>query len=230
MYFVRVMGILHFEYIYLIPVILCASASIRSFKLNWPKPFRLFSAFLLTTLLIEIFAISWEWVLHDNAWWSFSQSNLWVYNGFLPVRHLFLTLFFYYIVTSGSIKQIIIWTTPSFILFSLVNYGFIQTPFQVNSHSIILSNVLITLIIVLFFKQVLEDKRVIRLATSTEIWIALGSLLYYSGSLPFFIFFNRLIESDSVLLGPLLFINDGLNVFMYSLFVIAFLCSPKIQK
>lgn len=205
-------------------------ASIKSYKLKWSKPFRLFAAFLFATFIIEVFAISWQWFLYDAFRQDYSQSNLWIYNGYVGIRHIFLISFFYHLVTSRSVKQIILWTTLSFTLFFLINYGFIQTPFLINSYSIILSNILISLAAVVFFKQVIEYKEVISLTKSTEIWLALGCFIYYSGSLPFFMLFNRLIESDSPLLASLLFINDGLNIIMYSLFLTAYICSPKIQK
>jgi len=223
-------GLYNLEYIYLIPITLSAALSIRSFSLKWKKSFKIFSILLCITLIIELFAISWEWDFYKNNIWNLPQSNLWIYNGFTTVRHIFLMTFFYYIINSPILKKMILWTSFIFFIFSLINYCLIQTPFKVNSYSMIISNTLITSIVILFFKQILNDRKVIRLISSTEVWIGIGILLYYSGTLPLFILFNKLIASNSPLLTTLLFINDGLNVIMYSLFFTAFLCSPQIQK
>src|SRR5579862_8186747 len=84
-----VQKLLSYNYIYLIPLVISAFASLRSFRLARLKPYRLFSLFLMTSLLIEIFAISWKWWLHQTGLWNFPISNLWIYDAFLTVQLFF---------------------------------------------------------------------------------------------------------------------------------------------
>ncbi len=230
MYFNRVKSLLSYDYIYLIPLFLSAVVSVNSFRLKWSWGFRLFSSLLLTTVFVEVFAISWKWGMYKGPFWDFSPSNLWIYNAFLIPRHLCTVLFFFSVQNSSAIKKILLLSLPLFIIFSIVNYFFIQTPFSVNTYTVVLSNSIIIMTVLLFFKQVIDEERVINLVKASEIWIALGTLVYYTGTLPFFVLFNTIIESNSPLLMPLLYINDGLNVLMYSLYLTAFLCSPQTQK
>jgi len=230
MYIVRVKGLLNYEYIYLIPVILSAVISTRSFRWNSQIRFKLFSALLLLTVFIETFAISWKWFLHETILWNYDQSNLWIYNAFLTLRHLFTLSFIYFIIKFPLFKKIIVWSIVPFILFSITNFLFIQTPFNVNSFTIILSNVILISTSSMYFKQTLEETKIIKLNSKSEVWICLGVFVYYSGTLPFFMLFNKLITSSSPLLNSFLFINDTLNIVMYSLYLIGFLCLPQTQK
>lgn len=230
MYIVRVKGLFNYEYIYLIPMFLCAIISIRSFIWKSQIQFKILSVLLLLTLFIESFAIAWEWVLHKTSWWSFNQSNLWVYNGCLTIRHILTALFFQNIIKDTKWKRIIVLSIVPFFFFAIFNYFLLQTPFNVNSFTIILSNVILVFVSLLYFKQLLDDSKIIRLSKKSEVWITLGIFIYYTGTLPFFILFNKLISSNSSLLSSFLFINDTLNIIMYSLLLIGFLCLPQTQK
>jgi len=224
MYIVRVKDLLNYEYIYLIPMILSAVISTRSFVWNREVRFKLFSVLLLLTIFIEVFAISWKWSLHETSLWNYNQSNLWIYNAFLILRHLLTLLFMYFILEISLLKKILKWSIIPFLIFSIINYTSIQTPFNINSYTIILSNIILVITSLMYFKQLLEETKIIKLSSKSEVWICLGVLIYYIGTLPFFILFNKLIATSSPLLNSFLFINDTLNIVMYSLYLIGFLC------
>src|SRR5258706_11384543 len=99
--------LLSYSYIYLIPLLLSAIFSLKSFRLNWPKPYKLFSIFLCLTLIVELFAISWKWYLFKTDYWNYSKSNLWIYNAFLLISELFLLLFYYGVLISPTLKKMI---------------------------------------------------------------------------------------------------------------------------
>ncbi|CAM1339208.1 conserved membrane hypothetical protein [Tenacibaculum aestuarii] len=230
MYIVRVKGLVNYEYIYLVPVVLSAIVSVRSFIWNKEIYFRLFSILLLLTILVELFAISWKLELHQTKYWNYSRSNLWIYNAFLSFRHVFTLLFIYFIIETPQLKQMIKWSIIPFILFFTLNYVFVQTPFYVNSYTIILSSIILVVISVAYFKQILEETKIIKLSIKPEFWICLGGFIYYTGTLPFFILFNKLITTSSSYLNSFLFINDTLNIVMYSMYLIGFLCLHQNQK
>lgn len=221
--------LLSINYLYLIPLMAGTIISLVSFRQHWPKAFRILSVFILLTLIVEAFAILWKFELYKTAHWEYSRSNLWIYNAFTMIRHVFLMTFFYMIVRYPLVKKMMLWLTLVFILFSLVNYLLIQTPHAVNTYTIIPANVMIVGMVLVFFNQVLNDEKIVRLSASTEVWISLGVLIYYSGTLPFFIFFNYLITANTPLLLSSLYINDFLNVTMNTFYLIAFLCKPQFQ-
>lgn len=219
-----------YSYIYLIPLLLSAIFSLKSFRLKWPKPFRVFSIFLISTLLVEIFAIAWKWELCKTAYWSFSPSNLWIYNAFLMIRHLFFLAYFHEILTAPSLKKFITISIIPFLILACINYAIIQTPHKVTTYTIILANVITVLLSLAFFRQILRDKKVIRLSSSSEFWIALGAFIYYSGTLPLFIFFNYLLKEHYSMAESYSYINDALNIMMYTFYLISFICKPRFLK
>lgn len=222
--------LLNYNYIYLIPLLFSAILSLKSFRLKWPKPYKIFSVLLLSTLAIEVFAIAWKWGLHETNYWNFSHSNLWIYNAFLLGRHLFLLSFFYQVIVSTTVRKIILWSVVPFLLFAIANYQFIQTPHYVNTYTIILANTVTIMLSLTFFYQILNDNNLTKLYSNSIVWISLGSFIYYSGTLPFFLLFNYLIKENIPMALSYLYINTALNTIMYTCFLISFLCKPHHQK
>ncbi len=222
--------LLDYRFIYLIPLLLSAAFSLRCFRLKWPAPYRIFSIFLLSTLLVEIFAIAWKWELHQDLFGKYTRENLWIYNAFLVIRHILYLSFFYFVLDSPALKKMIRWSIIPFLVVGLLNYFFIEKPHTVNNYAFITSNILIVLLSLASFNQLLKNKRLIRLSADPLTWISLGTLIYHSASLPIFIYFNYLLNGYFSLMDTFLFINDSLNIIMYTLFLIAYLCTPQSQN
>lgn len=202
--------------------------SLRSFRLNWPGHLKVFSVFLFSTLAIEIAAIAWKWELYKIGGWQYS--NLWIYNAFLPVRHMFFLLFFYKILTNPALKKIILLSAIPTFIFSIINYFFIQGPHIPSTYTIITENIITILLTLAFFNQLLKDKNLIPLTSVAEVWICLGTLIFYAGSLPLFMLFNYLITEQPAVASSYFHIVDVLNIAMYLSYLIAFLCKPYPLK
>jgi len=179
---------------------------------------------------MEWFAILWKWELYKGPFWNYSLTNLWIYNAFVTIRHLFLLFFFKGILIAPYQKKVIVWTVAPFVTLGLINYIWGQTPFNINTYTIVSANTITIFFCLVFFNQVLKDKKLIALGTSTEVWLVLGLFFYHSGTLPFFIFLDYLTKLRSTIVFSFLYINDALNLVMYSSFIIAYLCKPQFQK
>ena len=230
MYIVRVKNLISYEYIYLIPMSLSAIISVKAFIGRHKNFFKLFSVLLLLTIVVESFAISWKLFLNKTSFWNYGPSNLWIYNAFLIVRYALTIAFIYYLIKTIRGKTIILYSSILFISLAIINYIFVQTPYAVNSYSIIIFNIILVIATLIYFKQLLDDLEIVKLVTIPEMWICLGILLYYSGTLPFFILFNSLINNYTALLNSFLIINDSLNIVMYALYLIGFLCLRSTAK
>lgn len=222
--------LLDLQYLYLIPILLSALASLRAVKQKWPRPFRIFSLYLLSVLAVETFAVAWKLKLHNTAYWNYSEYNLWIYNAFVTIRHLFLLSFFYGIIKFPAVKKWILISIPPFMLFAVFNYFFWQTPHMVNNYTIAFANVITALLSLTFFYQVLRDKEVIALTRASEVWIVFGTFMYHAGVLPLFMFMNYLNASHQIIADSYFQINDALNILMYTLYLISFLCKPHSLK
>jgi hypothetical protein len=230
MYITRMQKLLGFHYLYLLPLLLSTILSLRAFKQEWAKPYRLFSVFLWTTLAFEIFALAWKWELYQTAWWSFKPYNLWIYNLALILRNLFYGVFFEMLIPDRKQKRVVRFAAAVIFIFGIADYLFIETPHQVNSYNIIAGNILVILMCFLFSRSLLEQDKLIVLYRHPAVWISLGAFVYHTGSLPFFICLKYWAIEFPKLSISLLYINHSLNIIMYLLFITAFVCKPQYQR
>jgi hypothetical protein len=220
--------LLDLNLLYLIPLLLSAVFSLRVFMRKWPKLFKVFSIFLWITAFFEFFAVAWVFWLHKK--FGFNYYNHWIYGALITIRHLFLLYFFFNILNTPSIKKLIKQSVIPVVAFAIINYAFIQTPFALNSYTMIITSLITILLCMAFFYQILKDERIIELSKSTEVWIVSGSFLYYATTLPLFIIFNFLVKENALLMSSFYRINDLMNLIMYSSYIIAFLCKPHSPK
>lgn len=221
--------LLTYEFIYLIPILLSAIFSLRSFGLKWPKQYRLFSAFLILTLVSESFAIAWKWHLHETSFWRYTKNNHWIYNSFHIGRFVLFVLFYYLALKPSQTKEIIKFISAFVTVFAILNYFFIQGPYQSNSYTILLTNACGILLSLLFFKEVIGQTENVKLRTDPMFWISLGTFIYCSVSIPYFIF-SAYVFKNQTAGHPLLNVNSVLNIIMYTCYLIAFLCPPRSPK
>lgn len=214
-----------YRYIYLIPILLSAIFSLKSFRLEWPRQYRIFSVFLMLTLLTEVFAITWKWYLHKTIWWDYTIHNLWIYNSFHILRYSLFLVFFYKMLGSVQVKKIILYVGSLIIAFGVIDFWVIQSPYPMNNYTVAFTHIFSIILSLLFFRQVLREVKIINLTRHPMVWISLGTFIYCSGSLPWFIMFNYALEFPTM--AVILFnISTVLNIFLYTFYLIAFLCRP----
>ena len=217
-------------YIYLLPLFLGAIVSLRSFRLNWPLPYKYFSFFLLSVLTIELFATAWKYFLHNTPWWHYSVYNIWIYNCFLIPQYLFYLFFFYLVLKSKVTRKIILLLVIFYTIFSIVNIFFVQTPHAVKINVIIAGDIIVIYLTISFFIQLLKDPELINLVYEPLVWISIGAFIFHLGNLPYFMFINTLNRINLSLSLSLFKIVLILNTLMYSFFTISFLCKPNYLK
>jgi hypothetical protein len=222
--------LLSYNYLYLVPMLLSALFSLRAFRLKWPPAYKIFSFFLITSFLVEAFAIAWKWELYKSPWWSYSRSNMWIYDAFVTIRYLFIVLFFYRLMQQEKTRKIILYSLVPFLLLAIPNYIFLQGPHTVNTYTIIFAYGATVIFTLFYFHHVVKQETLVKLTREPAVWISLGLFLYHAVTLPFFIFFNYLLTEQPALANTYLEINDALNIIMYTLFLISFLCTPMVQK
>jgi hypothetical protein len=222
--------LLSVHYIYLIPLLAATIAGIRSYRQKWPAPFPQFSLFLLLTVLIESFAICWKWYLHKTAYWSYSKGNYWIYDAFVIVKILFFMWLFYRLLHSARVKKAIRVIAVPVALLGIMEYSLTQTPVKATIYTIGVSNLIITLLSLGFFRQILKEAIVADLKNNPAVLIATGALIYHSATTPLFIYLNFLNAGSQSLAISFIYINHVFNIIMYSLFLTSFLCKPSFQK
>jgi hypothetical protein len=215
--------LLKYEYWFLLPLLLSAILSLRSFWQKWPKQYRWFSVLLIVSFLTEALAISWKWHLHNQ----FSKNNFWIYNSYVTIRFVLLLGIFYQIIQAPGIKKAIRYAGPIIVSFNVLNYLFLQGPFQYNTYSVVLTQYPIVLLCLGYFKQLSEENIMVLLHKEPMVWMAFGTFMYSAVSLPFLTNLNLLNMLPFGIAMSSLPINMTLNLLMCFFYLISFLCRPQ---
>jgi hypothetical protein len=213
-----------------VPLFFAALAGLKTLGPDWARPFKGFTIFLWLTFFTEVFAILWKWYLFETPWWSFGRTNLWVYNAFLAVRFCCMCFFYLHVLESSKIKRLMRMAIFPLALFGVLNFFFIEGPHAVNYLSVIPYHITFIFMALAYFRQLLADKKILPIKMQPTAWISLGTFIYYTGTLPFFITLEYLIKHNINLAVSMLYINNMLNVLMYSFYLTSFLCKPQSQK
>lgn len=218
------------HFLYLIPLTVSAIISIKALMKGWANPFKWFCVFLLVTMGVEWIAVGWKLFFHQGAYWNFPKSNLWIYNLYIIPEYLFYLVFFCQVIDNKRIKKILLPFGLIYLLFGLINIGFIQGLLKLNTYTIILGGLIAVVLSSAYFVQELNRKNPEMVHKHPLFWISAGVLVFHSVSLPNFIFMNYLSRTNLPLAIALFNILLVLNILMYSFYLIAFLCHKPIPK
>jgi hypothetical protein len=228
-YFRRMQKVL--QHIYILPLFISMLLSLKSFRLSWPAPYKIFSLLLICISVIEIFALLWKYILYNNVGYGgFSNSNIWLYNCFLVPQYLLYLYVYHQVIKSKLLKRTILIAGVVYSLFTLVNILFFQSINSINSFPIIAASIIILFLTSGYFEQLRKEKEIMRLTSQPMVWISLGAFIFHAANLPYIISLNYLIHNNIPLAIALFYIYLGLNCIMYTFYSIAFLCPHPLRK
>ncbi|MDF1695999.1 MAG: hypothetical protein P1U56_09215 [Saprospiraceae bacterium] len=124
----------------------------------------------------------------------------------LPVVHLFTVLQFALLVSIFStglsptyslkfLRGLILF----FVVFAMVDASLLNGIFNFNSYSRPLASFLLVYIAIYFFYKTLKELKIKSLTNEPLVWIGIGVILYFSGSLLIFLFTNYVKTSNQAL-------------------------------
>ena len=219
------MIILHLKHLIQLPIFIYAImisliASLFALqKKDLPPYLKLFPFFLFITLLVELTA---TYLITKDI------SNVPVYNFFSIVEFIFYLFVIKQVISSAVVKKMIIVTIFLYPMAALINLMFRDIyRLQIIPYSI--SCLIIVIYAIYYFYELFKSTSSVNLKREPAFWIITSLLFFYTCSFPIFGFANFL-SGFSVIgrnIGAVLVI---LNVILYSLFTVAFLCRIRVQK
>ena len=227
LYFKQMERNLVIENLYFIPLIISAFVSVRVFAGDWPSAIKLVAVYLLFTTFIELFASAWSNWLYETNFWSFNRSNHWIYNIGFIIRYPFLFLYFGSFLPGKRTGQILVIAS---IILMLLNYFLFEGILALNSYTVLLTFSITLFLCFWFYRYIFLKKEIVNLLKATEFWIASGLLFYHAATLPLFFVLTKLNSESKLLSSAYYYLNDPLNIIMYTLLTIAFLCRPKFLQ
>ena len=208
-------------FIYVIAISFLVSL-IVFFKTGIPYAFlRFFTPFLLVTLIAEITAYYMM---------SMRKPNIFIYNFFSTFEICFYLLIISHIISNRRVRKITRVTIGVYALLAISNILFIQKIMTFHTITYSLGCLLVVIFCIYYFYELFRLPKSGKLVNNPAFWICSGLLFFYCCGFPLFAAINFWSAGISrpVLysLGKIVII---LNIFLYSLFIIAFLCArtPK---
>ena len=211
-----------FKDFYLIAGSICWLISLTSILLfKKPKYLKVFSFFILISILVEWSAWYLGKKLHLN--------NLWLYNLYILAQFLFLPNFYAYRLKSEKIEKFVRYFSVIYSLFYILNLFYIQGFFTYNTYSYITGMACVLFLIIIFFKRILLTANDINLFREPLFFVSSAYFLFFTIELPYTAMLPYFAKHDKETVITLLWIIKILNIVLYLLFSFAFLCKPKTQ-
>ena len=188
--------------------------------LVYKKPTRfylkLFPPFLLLTLIAEIYA-SWLYTVGKN--------NTAIYNFFSTFEFCFYLFIISIIIKEITVKRIIRVTVLLYAIAAVINIVFIlkMKEFHVTTYTV--GCLLIVVFCIYYFGELFRFPEQGKLLHNPAFWICSALLFFYCCGFPLYGLINQWNGISRLVLEHFVDIVTILNIFLYSLFTIAFLCT-----
>jgi hypothetical protein len=208
-------------YFYLVFIGIAFLSSLNAFRLDFPLHLKVFSVLLGLDFLVEFSATVIVNLFHI-------RTNVPLYNCFMLVETMTYAWFFRTILTSRLLKGLIGGYLILFPIFWVIIVFFVFGISSWNSDVYIVESLFTVCMAAIFYYQLFTAPTLIRLTTSPEFWIATGLIIFYTCNLPYLGMLNFITKDYLSLAKGLLTLLQILNIIMYSLFTLAFLCTKTI--
>lgn len=208
-------------YVYSIAISFLASLSIYFISNNAPFYLKLFPPFLLATLAVESFGSYLS---------SIGKPNVWLYNFFTVFEFCFYLFVISLIINNIQKKKIIRIILIAYALITVVNIIFIQRMKAFHTVTYALGCLLIVVVCIYYFLELFRNPKSVKLTNNPAFWICSGLLFFYCCGFPLYGLTNFISGISKLIIKNFFAIITILNIFLYSLFTIAFLCRLKTRK
>lgn len=207
-------------YIYfLIPCIL--SGVTVYFQPNAPFYLKLFPVLLVLNIIVEVLS-PWMVIRFGSSVELFN-----FYTAFELSCYIFILREIIVGPIARKIALHLIWIYP---LFCIINIFFVQGLHSWHSLSYSIGNLLIVGYAIYYFFELFKRPKAINLIKEPAFWICSGLLFFYTCSFPFLGIVNIIAKAPAVILNNFGSIISVLNILLFSLFTIAFLCRVDFRN
>jgi len=198
-----------------------ASLSVYFTSKNDYSYLKLFPPFLLATIIVETIG---------NYLGSKGKSNTDIYNFFTVFEFCFYLWVISLIIHNKKVKMVTRVTLVLYLLISVSNIIFIQKIDRFHTVTYAFGCLLIVAFCIYYFFELFKRPKSVKLKNNPAFWICSGLLFFYCCGFPLFGLANFLSNISPLIIKNFYSIVIILNIFLYSLFTIAFLCRIKTRK
>jgi hypothetical protein len=211
---------LYYIYLVLIVVSFLASLSVYAKKEN-PLYLKIFPVLLLATFLVEIIAKK----IGDAK-----GNNLLLYSLFSAAEFGFYLFFFSSVYRENKAKKTAFNSMMIYLILALINIFFVQRMKVFHTYTFMLGCVLILGFGAYYFFDLIRATQTGKLSRNPAFWITAALMVYYCCDLPVFGILNYITFLSPGTYRGLLVVYNFMNIILYSLFTVAFLCQINSRK
>jgi hypothetical protein len=180
-----------------------------------PAYLKLFPPILLISLVVELLGF----YMSRRA-----QNNLALYNFFSVFWISYYLAVLSFIISNRTVKRIIWVAIGVYVVMALVNIIFIQKLRTLHTVTYSLGCLLIVFFCIYYFLELFRNTRSVNLKTNPAFWICSGLLFFCCCGFPLYGFINVWAKIPFIV-KSFQHIVSILNIFLYTLFSIGFLCN-----
>jgi hypothetical protein len=206
----------------IVVLVLCFIASLTNYlNKNAPLYLKLFPVFLLQVLICEYIGVQMA---------SHQQNNLFFYSITSVVEFMFYFFFFYSVYRSSKAKRTVLILMAVYLVGALVNIFYIQGRKVFHTYSFMVGCLLVIAGSIYYFLQLFRNPQQGSIMREPAFWITSALLFYFGCVLPIYGIVNYISTLSNTLNVVLVFILKFMNILLYSLFTLAFLCKVNFRK
>lgn len=177
---------------------------------------KLFAPFLLATFCAEFYG---NYLVYKN------RPNIVLYNFFSAFEFFFYVFILSIVISKPRIKLLTRITAFAYIILAVGNILFVQGMKSFHTVTYSLGCLLVVIFCIYYFLELFRVPKSVALKNNPAFWICSGLLFFYCCSFPLY----SLVNFWGSNIPPFIFQNFDaifaiLNIFLYSLFSISFLC------
>jgi len=208
-------------FIYFIAISFLASLTV--YFINKPASLylRIFPPFLFGSIVIEILGYYLA---------SIGKPNVFLYNFFSVFEFCFYFYVISLMITNLRMKTIIRVVIVLYAISAVINILFIQGMKMIHTITYSIGCLLVVIFCIYYFLELFRLPRSVKLQSNPGFWICSGLLFYYCCGFPLYGLFNYLMQISDLFVRNFYTIITILNIFLYSLFTIGFLCRIETRK
>lgn len=208
-------------YVYFIFFSFVTSLSVYFFSKSSFFYLKLFPPFLLATLIAEIVGSYLS---------ALRKPNVAIYNFFTVFEFCFYLYVISLIISNRKMKNTLLIVIALYSLTAVMNIVFFQGMGSFHTVTYAFGCLLIVGACMYYFFELFKFPNSIDLKTNPAFWICSGLLFFYCCGFPLFGFTNLIAGISKLIMRNLYRLIIILNIFLYTLFAVGFICQLKVKK
>lgn len=165
-------------------------------------------------------------ILLDNS--SISNPRYYLYHLNQCVSWLVFAIYYFSILKMSIYRFIVIFGSAVYIIYFIKHFAIIPANlFAIDFSDFVVEGAFVCIYSVCFLVYLYQEDANTLFYKNTNFWISTANLLFFSGCIVVMGFLHNLREYHKDLYAKVVYINYALNLLLYFLYIIAFLCLKK---